>query len=426
MDIAAPAAPKTLTPGQLGAVAVGNALEFYDFGIFGYFAIQIGHAFFPVQGGNTSLLLSLATFASGFAMRPLGGIVIGRMGDRLGRRPAMILSFALMGASMVGMALTPSYASIGIAAPLPLVFFRMVQGFALGGEAGPTTAFLLEVAPPHRRGLYVSLQFATQRAAALVSGLIGLALASVLSDAALTQWGWRIAFLLGAVIVPLGLVMRSRLPETFSAEGGSPRQLPTRAQLRLALLGLMLMGGTTVSVYMMNYLTTFASNTLGLPARIAFGATVIGGFCGLVFSVLGGLLSDRLGRRAVILAALGLLLLVAVPCFLAMVALKTPLVLFGAAALLSSLIGLGLAPIYAVLPESLPPHLRSGMFGIVYAVATSLFGGTAQFMVTWLIGVTGSPVAPAWYMTALLVMAFAGAALGRESAPARSGSRNSV
>ena len=156
----------------MAAVVAGNALEFYDFLIFGFFAVQIGAVFFPVKDSTGNLLLTLGTFGVGFLTRPLGGALIGRLGDRIGRKPAMLFSFGLMGASIVGLALTPSYAAIGVAAPVLVVLFRLVQGFALGGEVGPSTAFLMEAAPPGKRGLYVSLQFATQQAAILASGLV--------------------------------------------------------------------------------------------------------------------------------------------------------------------------------------------------------------------------------------------------------------
>jgi len=155
------------------AVGVGNALEFYDFITFSFFAIQIGHCFFPESRTSHGLLYSLATFGVGFLTRPLGGVVIGMYGDRVGRKPAMLLSFALMGASILGLAFTPSYAQIGIAAPILLVIFRLVQGFALGGEVGPSTAFLIEAAPPNRRGLYVSLQYMTQDVAVVAAGVAG-------------------------------------------------------------------------------------------------------------------------------------------------------------------------------------------------------------------------------------------------------------
>src|SRR6201996_7067060 len=179
------ASVKPLTLTQLGAVVAGNALEFYDFLTFSFFAIQIGSTFFSRQDTTSSLLFTLATFGVGFATRPLGGVIIGTLGDTWGRKPAMLFSFGLMGASVVGLALTPSYASIGWYAPMLAVVFRLLQGFALGGEVGPTTAFLLESAPLTRRGLYVSLQNATQYFATLCAGLVGFVLASLLPAAAL-------------------------------------------------------------------------------------------------------------------------------------------------------------------------------------------------------------------------------------------------
>src|SRR5881398_932145 len=192
-----------LTRSQIAAVTAGNALEFYDFVTYAFFATQIGRALFPGDASH-SLLFSLATFGVGFLTRPLGGLLIGRMADRKGRKPAMILSFTMMGLAMTGLALTPSYASIGMAAPVLAVCFRLLQGFALGGEVGPNIAYLLEAAPPNRRGLYISLNFASADFAVLVAGLIGFGLSSLLSAPQLESWGWRVAFLVGAAIVPLG------------------------------------------------------------------------------------------------------------------------------------------------------------------------------------------------------------------------------
>src|SRR6185312_15426695 len=167
------------------AVTIGNMLEFYDFITYSFFAIQIGRTFFPTDSRFASLMLSLATFGAGFITRPIGGLVIGSYSDRVGRRPAMILSFTLMGVAIIAMALIPSYARIGIAAPILAVLARMVQGFSLGGEVGPTTAYLLESAPLHRRGFVVAWQAASQAIAATLAGLVGLILASTLSASAL-------------------------------------------------------------------------------------------------------------------------------------------------------------------------------------------------------------------------------------------------
>ena len=408
-----------LTPGQIGAVAAGNALEFYDFLTFGFFATQIGKVFFPLQNESSSLLLSLATFGVGFLVRPLGGILIGRMGDRRGRKPAMLFSFGLMGFSIVGLALTPGYASIGIAAPVLVVLFRLLQGFALGGEVGPSSAFLMEAAAPSRRGLYVALQFSTQQLATLAAGLVGFILASTVSVDALTQWGWRVAFLIGASVVPFGLIVRNRLPETFS--GQEAAQTAERARPRVLLCGLLMMAAGTIATYTLNYLTTFASHSLGLAPRIAFGATIMCGLCGTIFTLVGGRLSDSLGRKPVALTALALLMLATPPCFMTMVALKTGAALMATAALMAVLLAFAMPAMLVSIIENLPSGTRSGGVGALYALAISIFGGSAQFMVQALINLTGSPLMPAWYMAGALLVGLIAITGMRETAPVKTG-----
>src|SRR5690242_20027390 len=249
-----------LTAKQIGAVAAGNALEFYDFVTYSFFAVQIGRSLFPGDSSQ-SLILSLATFGVGFVSRPLGGLIIGRMADRRGRKPAMILSFALMGIGIVGLALTPSYRVVGLAASFMAVLFRLLQGFALGGEVGPNAAFLMEAAPPHRRGLYLSMHAASADASALIAGLIGLALSASLSPAALDAWGWRAAFLVGASIVPFGLALRRTLNETLPAEARVPAPPGSlRPLLIVAGAGMLILGAGTISNYTLDYLTTYAQD----------------------------------------------------------------------------------------------------------------------------------------------------------------------
>ena len=403
---------------QLAAVVAGNSLEFYDFLIFGFFAVQIGTIFFPGKDPTGSLLLTLATFGVGFLTRPLGGLVIGPLGDRIGRKPAMLFSFGLMGLSITGLALTPSYASIGIAAPILVVLFRLLQGFALGGEVGPATAFLLEAAPTEKRGLYVSFQLAAQQVAIFVSGLVGFVLSSALSPAQLTAWGWRAAMLLGVSVVPFALILRRRLPETFHRQTDTKTPF-TRGQLILALLTTVMAASMTISTYTMNYLNVFANHTLGLPMAQGFGAVALAGTCGAIFNPIGGWLSDRIGRKPVMTVAFALLGIASLPCFMLMAHFHTPLSLYCAILVMSPLLALGSSVTVTFLAESMPPQIRSGGIGIIYAVAITVFGGSTSFMAAWLTAITGSPLAPGWYMgTALAIGVCAMFAVG-ETAPAR-------
>jgi len=400
------------------AVVTGNALEFYDFVTYSFFAVYIGRAFFPESLTRFSLLASLATFGVGFIMRPIGAYVIGRMGDRIGRKPAMLLSFSLMGLGIAGLALTPSYARIGLAAPVLVVICRLVQGFALGGEVGPTTAFLIEAAPPERRGLYASLQYTTQDFAVLVAGLIGLGLASTLSEQALQDWGWRAALLAGVAIVPFGLVLRRALPETLDAPAarGVP-DVPVRSHLRVAALGAMMLAAATTANYTNEYLAPYAIHDLHMSASVAFGATVIVGLCGVVCQPVSGILSDWFGRKPVMLIPLSLLLVATLPSFALIAHYRNAAALYSATFILASLLGLGSPACVTWLTESFPPQIRSGALSLVYAVSVSMFGGSTQFMAAALIERTGNPLAPAWYMTGFMVVGLTAMIASRESAP---------
>jgi MFS family permease len=322
---------------------------------------------------------------------------------------------------VVGLALTPSYASIGWYAPSLAVIFRLLQGFALGGEVGPTTAFLLEVAPPHRRGFYVSLQNATQYFATLCAGMVGLVLSSILSPAALTQWGWRVALLIGAAVVPFALAIRRKLPETLHETRARPgrHRGPMGGLLWLGLLGLIMLASATIGTYVMNYMTTFANHTLGFPASWSFVATIVAGSCAMSGALLGGLLGDRFGRKPVMIGGTLLLLALVLPSFMAMASTHSMFSLLAGTGAMALLVGMCAATIVASLTESLPVNLRAGSLGIIYALAIASFGGTAQFIVTWLIEVTGSPLAPAWYLSAALLLGLAGMIAMPESAPIR-------
>ncbi|MBI1211029.1 MAG: MFS transporter, partial [Alphaproteobacteria bacterium] len=283
MSEAISGSPTSVPARHVAAVVLGNALEFYDFLTYSFFAVYIGRAFFPSDDPSASLLASLATFGAGFVTRPIGGFVIGIMADRIGRKPAMIMSFTMMGVAITGLALTPSYATIGALAPVLVIGFRLLQGFALGGEVGPTTAFMIEAAPPNRRGFYAAMQAWTQDIAVLSASLIGFILANFMSDQELQDWGWRIALLLGASIVPFGLALRRNLPETFSMATSGTKRPPLRPYFRVIILGLMLLASATIGAYVLDYMTTYAIHTLKMPANISFAAGIIVGLTGVIF-----------------------------------------------------------------------------------------------------------------------------------------------
>ncbi|HEY1631318.1 MAG TPA: MFS transporter [Rhizomicrobium sp.] len=408
---------KGLPARRIAAVVIGNGLEFYDFVTFAFFATQIGDSFFPQKTPQDRLLLSLAAFGVGFLARPVGSYFIGRMGDRRGRKPALLLSFALMGIGLLGLALTPSYRAIGIAAPIAAVAFRLLQGFALGGQVGPATAYLIEAAPPGKRGFYASLSYFAQDFSAMMAGVVGTILSSLMSHAALSDYGWRIAFLIGAVIVPFGLIARRELDETFHGESEAPKPPPLRPYLRVALLGMaMLLCGTVVN-YVLNYSTTFAINSLHFGDTVSFGATIVVGAVTAAFDLVSGWLSDRYGRKPLMLIPYALFFIVALPIFYAMVHVHSVAVLYGGLAVLCTLQGLGGAPVVTWITESLPPAIRAGAVSVIYAVSISIFGGSTQFAVTRLIDLTGSNLVPAFYMMGGMLLGLTAMALAKETKP---------
>jgi MHS family citrate/tricarballylate:H+ symporter-like MFS transporter len=418
----------TLPLRQVAAVVVGNALEFYDFLTFAYFAVYIGRAFFPSHNPASSLLLSLGTFGAGFVTRPLGALVIGSMGDRVGRKPAMMLSFSIMGVSILGLALTPTFAQIGVAAPLLVLLLRLVQGFALGGEIGPTTAYLIEAAPAGQRGFYGSMQYASQNVATLVAGVIGAMLAAWLSAQQLQEWGWRLAMLIGVAIVPFGLWVRRGLPETLHAAedaalapdsaAGSGAGLALLRPYRLPIVcGLAMLAGGTIGVYIGNYTTTYALTILHMPAVAAFGVAIVKGAVATVFLPIGGALSDRFGRRPLALIPGAVALVSLIPGFWLMVHFPRPLVVDAVIAWISVFSSLAGAPIIVMLTEALPRKVRSGVVSVVYAVAITAFGGSTQFAVAWMLETTKNPLSPAFLWSAAAVVGLIAAFLVRESAP---------
>jgi MFS family permease len=408
------------------AAVIGNALEFYDFTIYATFAISIGHAFFPNVGRFWNLMFSLLVFAAGFVTRPIGGFFIGSFGDRTGRKPAMLLSFGLMGVSIIAMAIIPSFEVIGWLAPALALTARAVQGFALGGEVGPTTAYLFEAAPPSHRGFYASFQSVSQSVASLVGGAVGVLLTQWLSAADLDVYGWRIAFLLGGLTLPFGLLLRRSLPETLHTEDHLAAHLPLqegisvfRTHWRPIAFGLMVFAAGTVATYTLNFLTTYARDTLNMVASTSFAATFVLGAAGIVAAAFGGWLCDRVGRKPVMIVPRVVFLFCIYPLFLLIVqGHDAKALLFGTAAL-SILANLSSAAVYAALSELLPKEIRGRGFSIIYSTAITVFGGSTQPILYWLIKETGNPLMPAVYLTAFTAIGVAGIVLISETAPSR-------
>ncbi|HEX2761174.1 MAG TPA: MFS transporter, partial [Rhizomicrobium sp.] len=305
-------------------------------------------------------------------------------------------------------------------APVLVVFFRLLQGFALGGEVGPTTAFLMEAAPTRQRALYVSLQNATQYFAVLCVGIVGAVLGSVLPPETFGAWGWRIAMLLGAMVVPFAYAMRRRLPETLHAQADAGA---TQPPLRVAGLAVLMIAGMTISSYTLNYIPTYVQHTLGGSPQLASIVTILGGIAAVIGALIGGRLSDQIGRKPVMVAAAAGLLVLSVPCFLAMRIAPTLPVIGTAAACLCFLIGLGPPALLTNITESFPVTLRSGAVGFLYAAVVAVFGGSTQYIVTWLIATMNSPLAPAWYVTGAMAVSTLAMLLARETAPVKTHDR---
>jgi MFS transporter, MHS family, proline/betaine transporter len=396
-------APKPL---QIVAAVIGNALEWYDFIVFGFFTVVIARLFFPSDNQYASLLLTTATFGVGFFMRPVGGVLLGIYADRRGRKAALLMVITLMTIAIAMIAFAPTYAAIGVAAPLIMVLARLLQGFSAGGEFASATAFLTESAPATRRGLYGSWQMVGQGLAVLLGAILGTLLTRSLTPETLDSWGWRIPFLFGLIIGPVGLYIRRKLDETsaflqsnrsLAGQQGAGSVLMSHVKEMLACLGMVVSG--TISFYViLIYIPTFARTQLHLPLDQAFLAQSIGLACEVVLIPICGVLSDFVGRKPVMITALVLDLLVTYPLFSWVSASPSFGALLTMQIILCSLFGVFNGPISTALAEQFPTRVRSTALAIAYNIAVMLFGGFAQFFVTWLIQATGTPIAPAYYL----------------------------
>lgn len=414
-DMGKKKAPRWL---QLTAAIVGNALEWYDFGVFATLAIIISKVFFPAAGENTALLLTLATFGVGFVTRPLGGIAIGMYADKRGRKPALQLIILLMAVSLLLMVFTPSYSTIGIAAPLLIVLARLMQGIATGGEFASATAYLIEAAPKGEKGLYGAWQMFGQNLSILAGAATGFLLTSIFSEHELLDGMWRIPFVIGLLIAPLGWWIRRHLeePEESTEARAKGEALGLRALFsrypRAIAANLSLTTCATASVYtFIFYMPTFVSRQFHFKLHDAFTAQAIGLMASLAVVPIAGSLSDRYGRKAVMLMSLLPFALLIYPLFSWVQA--TPLLsnLIIVFTVLSIFLAGFLGPFSTALGEQFPASVRSSGLAICYNLAVMIFGGFAQFIVTWLIQVTDVTLAPVFYSLAGSVIGVIGCLL---------------
>jgi MFS family permease len=408
------ARPKISRKAVAAAIA-GNALEFYDFVLYAYFAIYIGQAFFPIAGEFASLMASAATFGVGFFTRPLGGVLIGAFADRAGRKPALILTVALITVGTLGIAATPSYAAIGIAAPIIVVVCRLLQGLALGGEIGPATALLLELAPPGKRGFYTSWQIASQGLAVAVGGLFGVIVSTALSPHDLASWGWRLPFLFSVVLVPIAIYIRRSLPETLDQHASASTTQIVGAvfkkQRRWVVLGILLMMSGVVSSQFGNFMASYAIKALKLPPAVAQSSVLLAGLLTFAGALFAGWLCDRYGRKVLMIVPRAALMLAIVPMLVWLQGAPTAGTLFIVVAVLATLTAMSGAASLVAVPELIPTAIRSTTLSLVYAIAATVFGGTTQLVVTWLMAATGDPVSPAWYIVATSAISLVAMAL---------------
>jgi MFS transporter, MHS family, proline/betaine transporter len=391
----------------IAACTIGNALEFFDFVVFSFFARTIGALFFPSQDPNAQLLLAFATYGVGFLVRPLGGVVLGSYADRKGRKKATVLTLMLMalGTAMVGLA--PVYATAGIFGAVIVVLGRLIQGFSAGGEVGAATTLLAEHAPNDQRGFFGSWQLASQGLAVLAAAGAAYAVNTLLTPAEVAAWGWRIPFLLGVLIVPVGLWLRTALEETHANEDHektrevSSLRLAFREHLGKIIAGVgLIIGGTAANAIVVLYMATYAVTQLKLAPTTGLMAGIMAGLVTLIAAPIGGTLSDKFGRKPVAAVSYALIFLLIYPAFLYLNASPTLGTLLAVVAVLAALNAMGGATIIITLAEIFPSEVRATGMSLVYALGVAIFGGFGQFIVTWLIAATGSPIAPAYYVMA--------------------------
>jgi MHS family proline/betaine transporter-like MFS transporter len=389
------------------AISIGNALEWFDFVVYGFLAVTMAKLFFPASDENASLLLVFATFGVTFAMRPFGAIVLGALADRRGRKAALVLTIAIMMLGTLAIAVAPTYASIGIWAPIVIFVSRVLQGFSAGGEFGPATAFLAEL-DPARRGFFASWQFASQGMTTVLATGCGYGLSTLLTPAQVEGWGWRIPFIFGVLIGPVAYYIRTQVQETDEFRAAPANATPIKRLLAGQKLRLLLCLGViviaTVTTYLTLFMPTFATRQLGLPATAAYLAGILSGALQIVLVPVFGALSDRHGRTPLMFAAATAILLLIYPLFSWLVAVPATQTLLLVQGILGVCGAVYIGGLAGLISELFPTETRTTGLSIGNAAAVTVFGGFAPFISAWLIAATGSNLAPSFYLIAAAVI----------------------
>ncbi len=397
------------------AATIGNVLEWFDFVVYGFLAVTISQVFFPTGDPTVSLLVTFGAFGLAYLVRPLGAIFVGSFTDKHGRKAGLTLSIALMMLGTSLMALTPSYAAIGIAAPILITLARLMQGFSVGGEFGSSVAFLMEHGP-ERRGFAASWQFSVAGMITAIASLFGVALHTLLTHDQLLSWGWRLPYFFGMLVGPAGLYIRSRLSETPEfLEAGPPEGMRIRELLSKHPLPLVLGIGASIisnsSFYILLYIPTYGEKTLHLPAYTGFTATFIGGVVLAVFAPLFGHWSDKIARPRIMVVTAWLFVLTSWPCFFLMASWPALWSCIFACMWLQFLKAGYSGVLPSLLGEQFPVATRAIGVAFSFSTAVTIFGGFAPFIATWLIAHTGNPLSPSFYLVVTAAMSAAALAM---------------
>ncbi|MFB9263175.1 MFS transporter [Bradyrhizobium erythrophlei] len=383
----------------------GNFLEQFDFFLFGFYAPLIAKAFFPSDNETAALLNTFGVFWLGALMRPVGAIVLGAYIDRIGRRQGLIVTLGIMAVGTVIIAFCPSYATIGIAAPVIVLIGRLLQGFSAGVELGGVSVYLAEIATPGNRGFYTSFQSASQQVAIFVAAIVGYLLNESMPAETIASWGWRIPFFIGCLIIPFIFLLRRTLEETpaFLAMKKHPTASEVFASAianwRIVILGMMIAILTTTTFYFVTvYTPTFGKTVLKLSTQDALLVTLLVAVTNFIWNPVGGALSDRIGRKPVLLTIATLSFLTAYPALHWLVAAPTFGKMLAVEMMFSFYFGVYSGTMLGCLVEIVPAHVRTTCFSLAFALAAALFGTFTPFVATWLIDKTGDKASPCYWL----------------------------